>query len=179
MQTIAHSYFCCSNNLRLWQNTTFGGCWRLVCAGVESDLPGSVGEFLPYSEVSASHGDRTAIFVLGVTFVMTPGEAHIVRRAHLCALRDPGELVGFGVPLGLGGDSSVAKHGWLAVTQRNSVVGEPGAEGFSTAGGHGLCETAFELQEEQGTGGEGRLGDGAGAGIGERVVRWRSLHWST
>src|ERR1700733_4595514 len=109
MQTIAHSYFCVINNLRLWQSTTFSRGRGLVGAGVESDLPGSVGEFLPNSHISACQDDRFTIFVFGAAFVVTPGEAHIVGRPHLSALRDPCELVGFGVPLGLGGDGSAAK----------------------------------------------------------------------
>src|SRR6202034_478677 len=94
MQTVAHSYFCVINNLRLWQSTAFARCRRLVGASVESDLPGSIGHFLPYGEVSARHDDGLAIFVLGAAFVMTPGEAHVVGGSHLRALWNPGELIG-------------------------------------------------------------------------------------
>jgi hypothetical protein len=92
-------------------------------------------------------------------------------------LRNPGELVGFGVPLGLGGDGGATKHGRAPVIESDGVVGEPGAEGLASTGGDGLRETAFELEQEQGARGEGRLRERVGVGAGElcqRVQSWRS-----
>jgi hypothetical protein len=172
VQTVAHSYFCVTNNLRLWQSTTFTGSRRFICAGVECNFPGPVGYFFPNCEVSSCDHNRFPIFIPGSPFILPPGETHIVRRSHLCSLRDPGELVAFGVPLSLRSDGGAAKNGGFAVVERDGVVGEPGAKGFTALGGDGFRETALEFQQEQGARGERRLGEriGRGAGkLGERV----------
>jgi len=98
---------------------------------------------------------------------MAPGETHIVRRSHLCALRDPCELVGFGIPLSLGGDGGATKHCGATVIEGNGVVGKPGAKGLAALGGDSLRETAFELKEEEDARGKGWLVDRAGGGVGE------------
>jgi hypothetical protein len=79
--------------------------------------------------------------------------------------------------LGLRGDGGAAKDRRPTVIQGDGVIGKPGAEGFSTAVGDGLPETAFEFKEEKGTGGEGRLGEWAGAGIGECAICWSGWSW--
>lgn len=98
---------------------------------------------------------------------MAPGEPHIVRRSHLRALRDPGELVGLGIPLSLGSDGGATEHGGAAIIERNSFVGKPCAKGLASLGCDRLRETAFELEEEQDARSEGWLVDGAGGGVGE------------
>ena len=104
--------------------------------------------------------------VLRVAFVVAPGEAHVVGRAHLCSLRGPCELIVFGIPLGLGGDAGAAEDGGASVVEGDGVVGKPGAEDFASASGYGLGEAALEFHEEEYAGSEGGLSKGACCGWG-------------
>ena len=148
----------------LWQGTAVGDGGWFGGAGVESNLPGAVGKLLPYCDVSACDENRFTVCVFGASFVVAPGEAHIVRRAHLRGGRCPGELVGFGVPVGGGGYGSPAAEGGAAVGEADGVVGEPGAKRFASTGSYGFGETAFEVEEEQCAGVEGGLGEQTGGG---------------
>src|ERR1700727_343108 len=106
-----------------------------------------------------------------MTFVVSPGKTHVVGRTHLCSQWSPGELVVFGVPLGLGGDAGAAEDSWAAVVECDGVIGEPGAEGFAPADGYVFGEAAFELHEEERAGGECWLRQGTGGG-GRGGVEW-------
>ena len=151
VQIFAHSYFCGSNGLRLWQNTAFARCRWFIGACVEGHFPLPIWQFFPYGEVAAGDDDWLTIFVLRVAFVMSPGEAHIVGRPHLCALRRPCELVGLWVPLGLCCDRGTAKDGRFAIVQGDGVIGKPGPEGFASTGRDGLRKARFQLDQKKST----------------------------
>ena len=85
----------------------------------------------------------------------------------MCSLRDPSELVGLWVPLGLGGYGGAAKDGWTTVIEGDGIVGKPGAKGFASTGGDGLGEATFELQQQEGARREGWLGERVGFGAGK------------
>ena len=59
-----------------------------------------------------------------------------------------------------------AEDGGAAVVEGDGVVGEPGGEGLAAAGGDGLGEAAFELEEDEDAGGEGGLGEGVVGAVG-------------
>ena len=153
-----------AGELRFWKHTTFTCFWRFVRTRIHSYFPSSIGQFFPDSEVAAGDEDGITISVLGVAFVVPPGETHVVGWAHLCSLRGPGELVVFGVPLGLGGDTGAAEDGGLAIVEGDGIVGEPGTEGFATACGDVFGEATFELHEEEDTGSESGLSEGTCCG---------------
>jgi hypothetical protein len=101
-----------------------------------------------------------------VTFVVPPGEPHVVGWPHLRAVRDPGELIGFGVPLRLCGYGCAAKDGWFSVIEGDGVVRKPRTESFASACGDGLREAALKLQQEQNAGAQIGLGEWIGGLIG-------------
>ena len=93
-----------------------------------------------------------AVLVCRAAFIVTPGESHVVGWAHLGSLGNPGELVDLGVPVGGGGNGAVSHDGGEAVAEGDSVVCEPGGEGFASAGGDGLRELALEFEEKEDSG---------------------------
>ena len=105
------------------------------------------------------------ILVLGLGIIMSPGEAGIAGRTHLGAFGVPGEMVGFGIPHGCGGDGGVAEDGGFAVVEGDGVVGEPGGEGLAAAFGDGIGELAFQLDELKDAGREGGKGERGDLGL--------------
>src|ERR1700757_4012714 len=63
VQIIAHSYFCGSNDLRLWQNTALPCCRGFIGAGVEGYFPRPIGQLFPYGEVASRDHDGSAVFI--------------------------------------------------------------------------------------------------------------------
>src|SRR5260370_14646118 len=63
VQIIAHSYFCGSNDLRLWQHAALPGCRWLIGAGVEGYFPCPIGQLFPNSEVTSRNYDRSAVLI--------------------------------------------------------------------------------------------------------------------
>src|SRR5260370_8068584 len=99
VQMLAHSYFCGSNNLRLWQNAALPGCRWLIGAGVEGDFPRPIGQLFPYGEVAARDHDAAAVLIFLAALIVAPGEAHIVRGTHLPPFPPPSHLINFRLPL--------------------------------------------------------------------------------
>ena len=119
---------------------------RFVGAGVEGYLPLAV-DLLPEGDVAAGGGDGFAVLGEGGGVVVSPGEAGVVGGSHLRTFGVPAELVLSRVPVGDGGDGGAAEDGGLAVVEGDAVVGEPGAEGFASAGADGFGELAFQLEQ--------------------------------
>src|SRR5712672_2724337 len=63
VQMLAHSYFCGSNDLRLWQHATLPTCRGLIGAGVEGYFPRPIGQLFPYGEVASRDHDRSAVLI--------------------------------------------------------------------------------------------------------------------
>src|SRR5271170_8044640 len=97
-----------------------------------------------------------------MSFVVTPGEAHVVGGPHLGALRSPCQLVSLWIPIRLGSDSCNTQHGGFAIVQSDRIIGEPVRKRFSSACCHRLCKTSFKLQQKKNSRTESWLNKRAG-----------------
>ena len=65
--------------------------------------------------------------------VVAPGEAGVAGGTHLRAFGVPGELVGFGVPVGRCGNGRQSEDSGFAIVEGDTVLGKPGGKGFAAA----------------------------------------------